>query len=232
MNGTQNNIVELICHSLAMSTGAPGVKCIPTLLIDRPDRLQSWRSTDVGTSADLALAYYHHHGFLAGRTRKDLFGYPAFLRNLSNPPPWIQVQPDQVDRYTDRADDLRPLILHAQEQTVESLVSRYRSEHQQYKVPSVIIEALANSFRNLVGLGKVLGMEFFENICDAVFGFDEFTVAAGAPDLLVWLAREESSCWFFSEVKAPGDYLLPSQKRWLHQHWDLLCGHFLLTVLE
>ena len=244
MDEKQNNVVELIRRSLAASSGAQGVKGVPILLIERPDGLQSWFSTDAGTSADLALAYYYSHGFLADRTRMNLYGYPGLLRTLSNPPPWIEVEPEDVDGgiSEDRADELCPLIVHAQEHAVESLVSRYRSE-QQHKAlvlerfvglasSSVVTEVGADSFRDLVGLAKVLGVALFEAIYDAVFEFDEFTVAAGAPDLLVWLPGPEPSCWFFSEVKAPGDSLRSSQKGWLHQHWDLVCGHYLITVLE
>ena len=188
MDEKQNNVVELIRRSLAASSGAQGVKGVPILLIERPDGLQSWSSTDAGTSADLALAYYYSHGFLADRTRMNLYGYPGLLSTLSNPPPWIEVEPEDVDGgiSEDRADELCPLIVHAQEHAVESLVSRYRSE-QQHKAlvlerfvglasSSVVTEVGADSFRDLVGLAKVLGVALFEAIYDAVFEFDEFTL--------------------------------------------------------
>jgi len=52
------------------------------------------------------------------------------------------------------------------------------------------------------------------------------------PDLLVWLSAQSSSLWFFSEVKAPEDYLGNTQKGWLHEHWDTMRGHYCLTILE
>ena len=97
---------------------------------------------------------------------------------------------------------------------------------------SVVTEVGANSFQEFITLGKVLGVDLFDALYEAVFEFDEFTVAAGAPDLLVWLPRHEPSCWFFSEVKAPDDSHRTSQKGWLHQHWDLVRGHYLIAVLE
>ena len=69
-----------------------------------------------------------------------------------------------------------------------------------------------------------------DSVFDAVFDFDEFTPAAGAPDILVW--APDASCWFFSEVKASGDSLRPSQTAWLRQHRDVVHGHYILTILE
>jgi hypothetical protein len=244
MDGTPNNVIELVCRSLAASARAGAVTCVPTLLIERPHGLLSWSSTNVSTSSDLALAYYCSQGFLGDRTRMNLYGYPGLLRDLSNPPPWIEVEMEDVDGdiSAERANELRSLVVQAQEHDEEWLVARYRSE-QQYKssvlerfmgrpTASLVTETGADSFRELITLAKVLGVDLFDALYEAVFEFDEFTVAAGAPNLLVWLPRYEPSCWFFSEVKAPGDSLRMSQKGWLHQHWDLVRGHYLITVLE
>jgi hypothetical protein len=65
-----------------------------------------------------------------------------------------------------------------------------------------------------------------------VFDFDELTPAAGVPDLLVWLPKSDPALWFFSEVKGPGDSLRSTQKEWLYQHWEVVAGHFLLTILD
>jgi hypothetical protein len=170
----------------------------------------------------------------------NLYGYPGLLRELSSPPPWTQVKQEDIDDdiSKDRAYELRPFVVHAQEQSEECLVARYRAKQQHVaallNLPtySDVAEAIMDSFRVLIGLAKVLGVELFDAIYDAVFKFDEFTLAPGTPDLLVWLPRQERSCWFFSEVKAPGDSLRNSQKEWLHKHWDLVCGHYLITILE
>lgn len=77
-----------------------------------------------------------------------------------------------------------------------------------------------------------MGVDGFARVYDSVFDFDEFDVKSGTPDLLVWLSVQSSSLWFFSEVKAPGDYLGNTQKGWLHEHWDTMRGHYCLTILE
>src|SRR5437667_11925868 len=92
----------------------------------------------------------------------------------------------------------------------------------------------AASFRRLVAFAKFFGVETFNAVWQAVFDFDEFTPAPGAPDLLVWLlpkAAGEPGLWFFSEVKGPRDSLRNSQKEWLYQHWEVVSGHYLLTIL-
>jgi hypothetical protein len=77
-----------------------------------------------------------------------------------------------------------------------------------------------------------MGVDGFARVYDSVFDFDEFDVKSGTPDLLVWLSAQSSSLWFFSEVKAPEDYLGNTQKGWLHEHWDTMRGHYCLTILE
>jgi hypothetical protein len=63
------------------------------------------------------------------------------------------------------------------------------------------------------------------------FDFDEFTLMAGTPDLLIWTPHPEEPHWFFAEVKAPGDHLQPSQVAWLRANWTALEGHFALIQL-
>ncbi len=53
----------------------------------------------------------------------------------------------------------------------------------------LVDEASAIAFRELVTLAKALGVETFDRIFEAVFDLDlgdEFSVAAGAPDLFIW----------------------------------------------
>jgi hypothetical protein len=244
MDGTPNDVIDLVRRSLDASSRVGVVTCVPTLLIERPHGLRSWSSRNLGTSSDLALDFYRSQGFLGDRTRMNLYGYPGLLRDLSYPPPWIEVEPEDMedDISEDRANELRSLVVQVQDHDEEWLMACYRSEQQRKSfelessiglpTSSLVTRAGEDSLRRLITLGKVLGVDLFEAICEAVFEFDEFTVSAGAPDLFVWLSRHEPSCWFFSEVKAPGDSLRTSQKEWLHQHWDLVRGHYLITVLE
>lgn len=81
-------------------------------------------------------------------------------------------------------------------------------------------------------LADALGSDGLDTLADAIFDYDEFSVAPGVPDIMVWLHTPAISCWFLSEVKAPGDSLLPSQTEWLARHWKFLRGHYLLTLLE
>lgn len=244
MDGNSKDFVELVCRSLAMASAKGAVKSLATLSLQRPDGIESWSSTGMGTSADWALRYYTLHGFSGDRTRMNLLGYPGLLRDLSSPPPWITVEPEDCDGDVseDRASELRPLVEHAQESTVDALVSCYGSEleseafwmkHNFGRAMSAeAIKSRLDSFRERIVLAKVLGSDAYYAIFDAVFSFDEFTIAEGTPDLLVWLPEPDRSCWFFSEVKAPGDSLRSSQKGWLHHHWELVCGHYVITMLE
>ena len=244
MDGSSNDFVEVVRRVLSTRTVAGAAKFFPTVLLERPNGIKSWSSLGTGTSADWALAYYTYQGFMGERTRMNLFGYPGLLRDLSSPPPWVEVEPEDVDGDVEkeRAAELRPLVEHAVEYTVDALVSAYRSEldskafwmkHNfgQASSPDVLKSSL-DSFRELVAFAKVLGLDAYYAIFEAVFSFDEFTIAEGTPDLLIWLPHSDSPCWFFSEVKAPGDSLRQSQKAWLRQHWDLVRGHYLITMLE
>lgn len=248
MNTKSNSFVDSVRRSLAASSSVRSATFVPTVLIERPPTLMSWKSAK-GTSADWALAAFHSHGFRGDRTRNNLFGYPGLLRDLSDPPEWVHVAPEDLlcEMDEDRRSELRPLIVHIQELTEAALIAHHRAERraafvrqQLFEGRYIIIDDVKfetdafreECFRELIGLGKVLGADLFYDIFDAVFEFDEFTPAEGAPDLLVWLPESEPSCWFFSEVKAPGDYLRDSQKAWLHQYWELVRGHYLITILE
>ncbi len=242
MPGNQNDVVELIRRSLASCASAGDLKNLPTFLIPRPYGLESWSSSGSRTSADMALAYYCCHGLSGDRSRKNLFGYPGLLRKLSSPPPWVEVEPRDSagDISPERAVELRPLVLVALQHSEESLVAQYQSERNRNTLflneilghtDSVVVQEIArDSFRQCVSLGTCLGA-VFDAVYDAVFFFDEFTVADGAPDLLLW-QPEQPSMWFFSEVKAPGDSLSASQKGWLREHWELVRGHYSITLLE
>jgi len=193
----------------------------------------------------MALAYYCSQGFFGDRTRARLspHGYPGLLRDLSSPPPWVEVEPDDLggNISPQRGAELRPLVLIAHEDSEEALVARYRSEDGRHASvldrifghnASVALQELSvDSFRRRVALAKSLGVEAFSAVHEAVFSFDEFTVAEGAPDLLLWLPGQPP-LWFFSEVKARGDSIRASEEGWLHQHWELVRGHYSITVLE
>lgn len=100
------------------------------------------------------------------------------------------------------------------------------------ELTSYIEESRAQSLPEKLALSHALGTDALDLAFDAVFEFDEFNVAPGVPDILIWLHTPELSCWFFSEVKAPGDSLRVSQTEWLSQHWKFVRGHYLLTLLE
>jgi len=191
------------------------------------------------------LAFYSSLGLDGDRTRKNLFGYPGLLRDLSNPPPWVQVEPEDIDGDLDaeRARELRSLILHTQSSSDEELLALFRAELESMNSPlsrfaglpsisPVAVDNRIECFRELLSLARALSSDGFEAIYNAVFDFDEFEVKSGAPDLLLWLPDKTPPLWFFSEIKAPGDYLGTGQKGWLHDHWETLRGHYCLTVLE
>jgi hypothetical protein len=245
MHERQNDVVELVRRSLASCATAGSITSLPTFLIQKPRELEPPSSTDGGVAADVALGYYCSQGFSGDRTRArlSLQGYPGLLRDLSGPPSWVEVEPEDAegDISPERAQELRPLVQLAQEYSEEFLVSRYRTERGGHAsvldrivgqpASMVVHELLVDCFRQRIALAKSIGIEVFSAVYEAVFSFDEFTVAEGAPDLLLWLPGEPSF-WFFSEVKASGDSLRASQKGWLYQHWELVRGHYSITALE
>jgi hypothetical protein len=241
MSESQTDLIAVIRRSLRASAEAGVATCFPTLLLERPGLHLVKEKV---AAADAAIAYYSCRGFEADRTRMNLFGYPGMLRDLGSPRPWVEVEPEDMDEdiSTERLQELRPLIEHAQETSEDALVGEWMANRDHRNrarhimdietAPSVVTAEGAESFRRLVALGKVLGAETFKAIWQAVFDFDEFTPASGAPDLLVWLPKGDPALWFFSEVKGPGDSLRSSQTAWLHQHGELVRGHYLLTILE
>jgi hypothetical protein len=118
----------------------------------------------------------------------------------------------------ERLLELRPLIQQANETAAETLVSTFLSERRHARAVAerflgvdsspaqdLVDEASATAFRELVTLAKALGVETFDRIFEAVFDLDlgdEFSVAAGAPDLFIWRPTLTPAVWFFSEVKA------------------------------
>jgi hypothetical protein len=194
--------------ALASSATTKTSKILPTILVSPPARLKKWHQPGCLTCADWALAWYHCYGFAGDRTRKNMDGYPGLLRKLM----YLDRDyfDDPLDEITEDWINVNPL---PQKLTLEIKQLRERSS------------------RELRWLGFALG-PLFDDILNAVFNFDEFSVAPGVPDILVWLHAEELSCWFFSEVKGPNDSLRRSQTDWLDQHWGLIRGHFLLTILE
>ncbi len=58
MHETQKDLIEMIHRSLAASSAADSLTCLPTFLIQRPRALESHKQAGLGTAADWALAYY------------------------------------------------------------------------------------------------------------------------------------------------------------------------------
>jgi hypothetical protein len=241
MTQHQNDLISAIRRSLSESKQQEVATIFPTVLLQRPG-LRKIKEKE--PSADQALAYYCLNGFDGNRTRMNTFGYPGLLRDLNSPPPWVEVEPEDIDEQVsqERLRELRPLIEYAHDTSEEALVAEWkavREEHNRMaklflnEEPQTPMTAFAEeSFRQILILAKALGIENFTPIFEAVFDFDDFTPAAGAPDLLVWLPKIDPALWFFSEVKGPGDSLRVTQKEWLHKHWNVVAGHFLLTILD
>jgi hypothetical protein len=140
--------------------------------------------------------------------------------------------------------NVRPLIEYANEKDKSALLSamrtkrrrdRVRFEHVVPKSDPQITKAMDNILSEAVSdtirLGKVLGVETFWKLYEAVFDLElsEYSPAAGVPDLLLW--NSTASIWFFCEVKAPGDYQSPNQRGWMQRHWQTVEGHCTLGLL-
>ena len=166
-------------------------------------------------------------------------------------PPWVkEIEIEEYDGQIspERNIELRPFTKHVQETSDEILLEQF---HQYllkrnadfaelgFYAPSSDFQVAyeLHEFKSRVALARLLGPDCANKSIQVIlyeFGEDSngFEVGIGAPDLFLWAANDDSKFWFFSEVKAHGDYLNTSQKAWINQHWDLVRGHFLLTVLE
>lgn len=192
------------------------------------------------TLADLAMGYFAALGLRCDRTTKNLHGYPGMLRDLMSPPPWVEITPEDLDCHA--SEEQRPLYLHANETPQALLLDRYRKYRKQRafwssfldldspKTVGNLEETLEEALRERLALARCLGVSHFEALLEVVFEFDEFTLAAGLPDLFVW--SEEEKLWFFVEAKGPGDSLRPSQCSWIRSHWEKIGGRFALALVH
>jgi len=196
------------------------------------------------TMADLAIRYFLRLGLNGDRTRQDLYGYPGLLRDLTAPPPWVEVTYEDIDglESVDHTAALQPLYIQANETDPQLLIEEYRKhlENQHTRLRNVGLGLLAfpgtddlsvERFRQELELARCIGGEHFEPIFHSVFQFfDDFIVMAGVPDLLVW--SEPERLWFFAEVKGPRDSLRRSQDAWIRTNWDTIRGRFALVLLD
>lgn len=191
---------------------------------------------------DLALSMFVAAGYQGDRTR-GISGYPVLLRDLSEPPHWFRSEQEEAE------------VVH-QPPLIELLhnlgISRLIESFNEHNAPdhfwrhftsspeqelgecgldkSAAMDVKGHMRENLertLRLGLVLGDAMFWSVFEAIFPIDEFTPAAGAPDLLIWSA----DWWTFVEVKAPGDYLSNSQVCWLHEHEAMLNDRYVLLSL-
>jgi len=240
-------IVASIKQYLEASCHIEATTLFPSFLITLPrDELDETRQPGT-TMADLAIRYFLRLGLRCDRTRQDLYGYPGLLRDLTAPPPWVEVTPEDTEGLVsvERAAELQPLYIQANETDPQLLVEEYRKylEYQHTileKVGLGLLTSLAmpdlsvKLFREKLELARCLGVEQFEAIFHSVFEsfdepFDEFMVMSGVPDLFVW--SESDQLWFFAEVKGPRDSLRGSQDAWIRAHWETIRGRFALVLL-
>ncbi|UCE60387.1 MAG: VRR-NUC domain-containing protein [Phycisphaerales bacterium] len=202
--------------------------------------------------AELACSWFEHLGFRADRTRQNLEGYPGLFRELLHPPPWVTVEPEDSQGAISpkRAEELRPLYTYAD--TPEDAIRLYethRAEERESRrllakavtkhatvlpvpgdLPAEAERVLVEDLKGKLQLARTLGISTFERVTEAVFGFDEFTPADGAPDLFVWDPSGPST-WFFAEVKGPKDRLRKTQYEWITSNWTYIEGHMMLVSI-
>jgi VRR-NUC domain len=248
INGSCGFMVpEIVRQCLSSCFRASGPICVPMLLIERTANSER---IGIGTAADRALDYFSTDGFVGDRSRANGYGYGGLLRELQSPPPWVTVEMEDCEEQVsaERNLELRALAEQIQNLTDEELLERFRGHKAELSkvLPEYVRTDLnflkmkgeleQDSFRNLVGLARTLGSDLALALYRAVFHevdgiYEDEIVTAGAPDLLIWLPDGASGFWFFSEVKAPGDCLRPSQIAWLKHNWDVVGGHYLVSIL-
>lgn len=237
-------MVDLLERSLSTSTRSSNVISFPSLLISLGEERRTKLATTGANSADVAVGFFEQMGFRAQRTRMNVHGYPGLLRELMAPPPWVEIELNDCEGAVppSRARALQPLFQIAVDVPHSELLARYRQHLEergpfmQNLLPSQIHETVTSTsmdmFEGLLGLARCIGGSSFEDVCAAVFAYDEFPLFPGAPDLLVWRPDSNDGLWFFAEVKAPGDTLRESQRDWLKLNWDRIRGRFVLAILE
>jgi len=206
--------------------------CFPTLWIANPVKTKS-KGDD---AANIALKFYKTNGLVGDIGDKNGYCYAAILRDLLLSSPWVK---DDCFWDTEQKVKHRPFLLDAIENNDDTLLEKFRCHYENIDPPFFGRESeITKMFCDKIALARLLGsMELFLNLYKSVFADvngspDGFFLAAGAPDLLVWYPDKDNGFWFLSEVKAHGDYLSHSQKSWLDRNWDLVRGHYLLTVLQ
>jgi len=246
------DISYAIRQALCANATSSEVEIFPALLIK-----YSSEDRTLDSAAKQALEYYQING-LAGDLAKfeSANDYARSIRSVNSEPPWInsfKIEEVNGDISSEREFELRPLTRYVQDTNDEFLLKTFQNFLLERKAR---IEASLgfktdkndsfwssnqkmeeNEFRSLICLAKALGPEMaydLEQILLCSFGPDSngITLGAGAPDLLLWSLDEKNPFWFFSEVKAHGDYLNRNQKNWISNHWNIIQGHFLLTILE
>lgn len=245
-----------------LATALASAQCVQDALIF-PTVLARWPRAALErvksvTHADTAITYLARFGFEAERTRMNLYGYPGLFRELNEPPPWIEVSPEDCDNSVSphRRAELEPLYIQAITRSDAELESDFE-QHQIAKENAwawmgttelgfrqkLMAGVSSNSndlepyrrqmsleaFRSKVRLARCLGRRDFEAVYDAIFDFDEFTPAAGAPDLFAWQPDQEM--WFFAELKAPGDSLRQTQAEWVSSNWGRIKGRFVILQI-
>lgn len=235
--------LKLLVHEALKAAGQSGeVLAFPTILVSWPkDAGQRKPGTTYG---DIALGHLAEWGFMGDRTRMNHWGYPGLLRALNEPPPWIEITLEDTSESVspDREHELRPLYIQANDTSPRELLSRYK-EYLEKRHSSLvelgkddfarellpkIVPHIIMTFEEQVELARCLGTSDFGTVWEAVFGYDEFTPALGAPDLLVW--EPGTDRWFFAEVKGPRDHLRGTQAAWVRAHWRDIKGRFLLLI--
>lgn len=245
-------VISMIRNALAMSANIDQMYVVPQILIDVP-RLTAINNL---VSADIALGFLSNYGVRGGRVRMNLRGYPGILRELAQPPPWIKLEPEDClgSISEERKQELQSLVYWVDRYGHQHL----RDEHERwldelerasiwdavifedtdfaYRAPSRRCDRLRDSrresFDDLLTLARLFGSEVFDCLFEAVFSYDEFTVAPGVPDLLIWVPHETAPLWLLAEVKAHGDYMSHEQKAWLCDHWNRIRGHYAIIAID
>ena len=107
----RDELLQILNSVLHSPRRAGGLVIVPTVFIpirasllfikEKTRRSPTWAS-------ELALAYLANLGFKGDRIRQDFHGYLEIFRDLLAPPPWVDVEPDDVEAGLPRPE-IRPL---------------------------------------------------------------------------------------------------------------------------
>jgi hypothetical protein len=241
---TELSLMQSLEEAMQSSSCVGDTVLFPSLLLTVSKQEIAETKRPGTTMADLAVGFFKGAGLYCERSKAiPTRGYPNTFRDLTAPPPWITVTPEDTEGVTSpqREQELRPLYLQANEFDTETLLHKLQEhlapEYQWLErfrsalLAQKVIDHQIDAFEQKLALARCLGVNTFEAIWEVIADpQDDFILEPGIPDVFVW--SQTPPIWLFAEVKGPRDSLRSSQVSWLKSNWETIRGRFVLVLIR